>query len=110
MQDVQHPLLLNAPSFDGQSVSEFYDAAETLISSQETSDVSMCVRACMCAGTLTETIKKVVEVIQWERTLQIERFGKDGMRVLVNEVGRKVTEVVYGEHNALSPEFCFDLY
>ena len=37
-----HPLLVSAPSFDGQSVSEFYDAAETLLSSQETSDVSGC--------------------------------------------------------------------
>ena len=42
---MQHPLLVSAPSFDGQSVSEFYDAAETLISSQETSDVSIITHA-----------------------------------------------------------------
>ena len=32
LQEAPHPLLVSALSFDGQSVSEFYDAAETLSS------------------------------------------------------------------------------
>ncbi len=39
-QDMQHPLLVSAPSFDGASISEFYDAEEQLLSSQESSEVS----------------------------------------------------------------------